>query len=79
MLSLLLENIKIIFHNEYASYMQEATELLGKVDIKDVPFIALALAIQNDGIWSDDRDFESQNEIKIWKTENLVHHLEKER
>lgn len=51
--------------------MKEALQLIGKVDPKDAPFIAAALATGAD-IWSDDKHFEKQTKIKVWKTKELV-------
>jgi len=44
---------------------------MDKTDPNDTPFIALALAIENDGIWTDDNHFGQQAEIKVWKTGQL--------
>ena len=49
---------------------------MDKIDPDDTPFIALALAVENDGIWSDDKHFEQQNRIKIWKTGALSKSIE---
>ncbi|MBI4014875.1 MAG: hypothetical protein HY365_02890, partial [Candidatus Aenigmarchaeota archaeon] len=54
----------------------EAKRIMDKIDPDDTPFIALALAVENDGIWSSDKHFERQNKIKIWKTETLLKLLE---
>lgn len=50
---------------------------MGHVDEDDVVFIALALSIENDGIWSDDAHFKRQNMIKVFKTEDVVKIMEK--
>ncbi len=50
----------------------EAKEIMDKVDPKDTPFFALALAVENEGIWSDDTHFEKQDKIKVWKTKDLI-------
>ena len=50
---------------------------MASIDIEDVPFIALALSIGNDGIWSDDNHFQKQKKIKIWKTEEVIKMLGK--
>ena len=47
------------------------------IDEKDAPIIACALAISNEGIWTEDKHFEKQNRIKIWKTKELEEYLEK--
>lgn len=70
--SLLFSKILIANDVVIESKMEEAKEIMDSVDPDDTPFIALALAIENDGIWSGDKHFERQNKIKIWKTETLL-------
>jgi len=62
----------------FTSKLIEANKEIGRIDIKDVMFLALALAIPNDGIWSEDMHFEHQSKIKIWKTSELIGFLNKE-
>jgi len=40
---------------------------MGHIDENDVVFIATALAF-NCSIWSDDKHFQKQNRVKIFKT-----------
>ncbi len=56
-------------------YMEEANRLMGAVDPDDVPVLATALSLKCDGIWSDDRHFEKQRQVKVWKTRELVHFI----
>ena len=72
LIALLFYNIEIVPYSEYKEHIKEARDLMKERDIKDIPFLALALAKKADGIWSDDRDFESQNKIKIFKTKDLI-------
>lgn len=51
--------------------MNEAGKIMNKIDSDDTPFIAAALATGSD-IWSDDKHFEKQKRIKIWKTSDLT-------
>lgn len=53
----LLHNIQLVPITEYQSYIQKATEIIGLIDKDDIPFIALALSIKNDGIWSNDTHY----------------------
>lgn len=53
----------------------QARKIMDKIDPDDAPFIALALAIKNDGIWSDDKHFKKQNAIRIWQTKNLLKYV----
>ena len=57
--------------------INEAKEIMDAVDQDDSYFIAAALATNSD-IWSDDKHFEKQNKIKIWKTIDLIKELDKE-
>ena len=72
LISLLFCRIEIIPFSEYLSYLKEAQDIIGEIDIGDVSFIAIALLKQGDGIWSDDEHFKKQNKIKIWRTKDLI-------
>ncbi|MFQ5981239.1 MAG: PIN domain-containing protein [Candidatus Heimdallarchaeota archaeon] len=71
--SLLVSKIKLVPKVQIEAVLKEAEATMGKIDIGDVPFLAAALAIPNDGIWSEDKHFEKQSEIKVWKTAALLH------
>ena len=72
----ILDKIEIIPKEEYSSYMVEAENLMGKIDIKDVPFVACALAMDADGLYSEDRHFEGQDRIKLFKTKDVLEFLD---
>ncbi|MDE1824944.1 MAG: hypothetical protein KGH77_01135 [Candidatus Micrarchaeota archaeon] len=55
--------------------INEAIQIMQEIDLSDTPFIALALSIKNDGIWSEDKHFARQKEIKVWKTKDLLKHI----
>lgn len=67
--SILFEKIKIVSKNEYESFLKEAEKLI--TDPKDFPFVALCLAINAEGIWTEDKHFLSQKKIKIFTTQEL--------
>jgi len=71
-LDLLLENIEIIPEKEIKTKLNEAEEIMKSVDIKDSIFMAAALKIRSDGLWSFDNHFKKQNKIKIYDTEYLM-------
>ncbi len=61
----------------YSSKLAEANDLIGKRDPKDVPLVALALSIENDGIFSSDTDFEVvKGRFRIWKGSELLKFVE---
>ena len=72
LLSVLFERIRVIPLNEYKKHIEEAVKIIGKADISDAPFIACALALKAEGIWTEDRHFLIQNKIKIFKTKDLL-------
>lgn len=57
---------------EYAGNMKKADEIIGKVDKKDIPFVALTLAIKNYGIWTYDKHFQKKPEIKVYSTNEII-------
>ncbi len=67
----LKEKLIILDNNLILSKLKEAKSIMDKIDSNDTPFIAAALATNSD-IWSDDKHFQKQNKIKVWKTEDLV-------
>jgi len=50
---------------------------MDKIDPDDTIFVALGLSIKNNGIWSDDKHFEKQDRIKVWKTKDLLNYINK--
>ena len=68
----LLENVYLIPIKEYSAKLIEARKIIGDVDEKDILFIAVALSIRNDGIWSNDKHFSEQSEKKVYTTNDLI-------
>ncbi len=64
--------VQTIPFSKYKSHIDEGVNIIGDVDKDDAPFIALVMALGADGIWTNDKDFEKQDEVKIWKTKDLV-------
>jgi predicted nucleic acid-binding protein len=71
LLSIFLKKIYVIDDIVINSKTKEARKIMDNIDPDDSPFIALALSIKNDGIWSDDMHFSKQNVIKVWRTDQL--------
>src|SRR3989344_1026268 len=72
LLSFLFEKIIVIPYEEYSYKMNEAKRIIEETDIKDAPFIACALAIKSEGIWTEDKGFLKQSIIKIFKTKDFL-------
>ncbi len=74
-LNLIFEKLKekliILDDKIILTKMKEAKIIMDHIDPDDTPFIAAALATKSD-IWSDDKHFEKQKKVKVWKTKYLV-------
>jgi predicted nucleic acid-binding protein len=70
LLALLFEQITIIPKEEYQKFLKTAQTLID--DIDDVPFVALALAIKVDGIWTDDEDFQTNKHFIVFRTKDFA-------
>ena len=77
LLSVLLESVSVVPQERITPHVKAAEALIGAIDPDDVPFVALALAESNDGVWSNDRAFERLPGIKLWRTADLKAHLRK--
>jgi predicted nucleic acid-binding protein len=75
LLTLLLTSVTVIPFERLVPYLSEADSLIGAIDPDDVPFVAVALAEEHDGIWSNDRAFEGLPGIHCWTTDRLKIHL----
>jgi predicted nucleic acid-binding protein len=73
--ALFSENIEIVPDNDIKLKMPEAIKIMEKIDINDAPILACALAIRNDGVWTEDRHFEKQDKVRMWKSAELLNYL----
>ncbi|MEK6873213.1 MAG: PIN domain-containing protein [Nanoarchaeota archaeon] len=72
--SLITEKISVVEKDKYVLNMEKAEEIIGSFDKDDAPYIALALSLTNDGVWSDDFHFKKQNLIKIFTTTEIINY-----
>ncbi|MBI4361242.1 hypothetical protein HY572_05725 [Candidatus Micrarchaeota archaeon] len=69
---LMFSRLLFLEASELKPFMGAARAALDAVDPKDSPFLAAALAVRVDGIWSDDRHFERQRLVRVFKTKDLA-------
>jgi len=67
----LLRYVSIIRNEFLLYYNNQAESIMEKIDNDDVIFIAAALAL-NCPIWSEDKHFQKQKEIKIFNTNDIL-------
>lgn len=75
---ILFSYITLVDDEKFSNKLEEAREIMENSDLEDVPFVALALSFDNDGIWTDDKDFKEQNRVRIWTTKELIDFIEKD-
>ncbi len=78
LMTLITENITIVPASKIKPYMEKANKMMGGTDPFDVPFVALALATDNDGIWSNDKHFKNLKGINVWKTSDVFNFIKAE-
>jgi len=71
-LSVLLTNIEVVPKEDVLTCWGRAEEIMGSIDVDDVPFVAASLSRSCDGIWSDDGDLKRQNAVRVWTTSEMV-------
>ena len=73
--SLFMQNITIIPEEDIKPNMKKALEIMKSIDPKDTPVVACALSVKNSIIWSEDKHFDRQSKIKIYKTKDLLKYI----
>lgn len=76
-LGIITKKIKIVRKAAYSQYLNQAREIIGVVDKDDAPYIAVALGIGADGVWSYDPHFKQQKAIKLFSTGELLRMVKK--
>jgi predicted nucleic acid-binding protein len=70
--AMLLGRITFISDEHVALTLPLAKKIMDPIDPQDAPFLALALRIPNDGIWSDDKHLQMQHLVTVWTTADLM-------
>jgi putative PIN family toxin of toxin-antitoxin system len=73
----LFQVVQTIPLDRYKSFIKKGLKVMGDIDKDDAPFIAIAMALHADGIWTNDKDFEKQDAVRVWKTKDLTEKFRK--
>lgn len=71
-LDTVLASVEVVHSKDILEVWEEAAKIMKPIDVEDVPFIAAALNISCDGIWSDDKHLKHQTRVKVWTTKELL-------
>ncbi len=72
LLDAILKKVLIVHHEATKNKIREAIEIMKDIDVDDAPFIATALAVENDGLWSFDDDVKRQKRVKIFSAGEII-------
>jgi predicted nucleic acid-binding protein len=75
LIDIIMININVVPIDEYKKDIPEAYKIMKDIDENDTAFLAVALYLKADGIWSNDPDFLKQHKIKTFTTKDLVARL----
>lgn len=68
----MLTNIQTVPSQMVLMRWQEAQKEMARIDRNDIPFVAAALSVQSEGIWSDDKDLKRQSKVRVWNTKEIL-------
>ncbi len=74
-IDILSKYMTVVEFGFYAHKIMDAKKIIGKIDENNIPFLALALSFNNDGIWTNDKHFLKQKKVKIWGTKEILKRL----
>ena len=58
--------------SDYGQQLDPALQLLKDRDVKDAPYVALALSLRADGLWTQDRGLDSMEGVRVVRTADLT-------
>ncbi|MBI3859109.1 MAG: PIN domain-containing protein [Thaumarchaeota archaeon] len=68
----LLSNMEVIPSMTILAKWREGEAEIGHIDKGDIPFLAASLAVECDGIWSDDTHLRRQKKVKVFTTKDVL-------
>ena len=78
LLTRLRSRFAIIPQELVSTRLRGAHGIMGNVDPNDVPYLAAALCVPCDGIWSDDPHLKTQDHVKCYSTGELLERIRRE-
>lgn len=71
LLNIFFEDVDVIPKAEFEDEISLAKDIMEDIDPDDVPFVALAMK-KDVRIWSDDKHFQQQETVEVFRTEDLL-------
>jgi len=74
LLLLLQSHLAVVPFSNFSSFLNKAEAVMSRIDLKDAPFLALAMKL-NIPIWSNDLHLKKQESVSCYTTEEIFHHF----
>ncbi|KXA89222.1 hypothetical protein AKJ57_05645 [candidate division MSBL1 archaeon SCGC-AAA259A05] len=71
LISEIFHSIIVVPSSVYEEKVEQAYDIMKSIDEKDTEFLALALTYDSP-IWSDNGDFQEQEKVEVYTTEQIV-------
>lgn len=71
-LDILFSYIELIPQDVIRGKLEEAKEIMQKIDETDIVFIATALMFDGSSVWTDDKGFKLQNRVPVKTTSEIL-------
>ena len=71
LIQLLFQNIITVPLEQSLPFFTLAKDIMREIDVKDAPILACALAVNADGIWTDDVHFRKQCVVRAYTTAEI--------
>lgn len=75
--NLIVRKLRVVSYDDYEPWLGKAETIIGEIDRDDVPYVAAALAINADGLWSYDKHLAKQSAVKIVSIKDLISLIKK--
>ncbi len=72
LLKALTRNLGVVSEASVRAAWSEAVGVMASIDPRDTAYVAAALAVPCDGIWSDDAHLKAQRLVPTWTTAELI-------
>jgi|APSaa5957512576_1039674.scaffolds.fasta_scaffold45867_3 predicted nucleic acid-binding protein len=75
MFNSILDHINLISNFSIKPFMEQAKFIMNEIDINDSSFIAACFSVGSEGIWSFDRHFNKQEEVRVFNINEILSYL----
>ena len=68
----LLECVHLMPLTDFEKEFDVAFDIMKEIDVKDTSFLAIGIAVNAQGIWTEDADFSKQTRLRVYSTKDLL-------